>query len=141
MNTLIILFVVINTLASAVTCWYALCGLNACTRRTPRAVRLSFYAIAVGSFANMVHPPDLDIGGIGAVLMLAGIAVGFVANRRQCVCLNCPARAPSSIFWAATAPIGRSAIPSAVRPSFPEAKGDPNRSSASVAIAPNWPSS
>ncbi len=92
MNALTILLIVINTLSCAVTCWYSLCGLNACTRKTPFAVRVSFAGIAIGSFAALLHPPDLDIGGAGTVLVFAGIAVGFLANRRQCVCLNCPAR-------------------------------------------------
>lgn len=86
-------FFLINTAATTTTCWYALCGLNACTRRTPLAVRWSFAAIAVGAFAAMLHPPDVDIGGFGALFVFGGIAVGFIANRRQCVCLNCPARA------------------------------------------------
>lgn len=92
MNALTLLLVVINTLACAITCWYSLCGLNACTRKTPFAVRLSFAGIAVGSFAALLHPSEADIGGAGTVLVFAGIAVGFLANRRQCVCLNCQAR-------------------------------------------------
>lgn len=87
-----IMFVIANTVACGITCWYALCALNAATRQTPLAVRLSFAAIAVGSFAALLHPPDLDVGGLGAALVMAGIATGFVANRRKCVCLNCPAR-------------------------------------------------
>lgn len=92
MSASIILFVIINTTACAVTCWYSLCGLNACTPRTSYAVRASFAAIAIGSFATLLHPPELDVGGIGTVLVFIGIATGFLANRRQCVCLNCPAR-------------------------------------------------
>lgn len=92
MNALLIAFAIINTLACAITCWYALCGLNACTRKTPFTVRLSFAGIAIGSFAALLHPPEFDIGGAGTVLVFVGVAVGFLANRRQCVCLNCPAR-------------------------------------------------
>lgn len=87
-----IAFIAINIPACAVTCWYALCGLNACTRQTPIATRLSFAAIAVGAFAAMIRPPDLDLFDLGNLLVMVGIAVGFLANRRQCVCLNCPAR-------------------------------------------------
>ena len=87
-----ILFVAINIPACAVACWYALCGLNACTRQTPAATRLSFAAIAVGAFAAMIRPPDADLFDLGNLLVMVGIAVGFLANRRQCVCLNCPAR-------------------------------------------------
>lgn len=92
MNALTFTLAVINTVACAITCWYALCGLNACTRQTSIAVRLSFAAIAIGSFAALLNPPDPDIGGGGTLLVFTGVAVGFLANRRQCVCLNCPAR-------------------------------------------------
>lgn len=88
----LIAFAIINTGACAITCWYALCGLNACTRQTAFATRMSFAAIAVGSFAAAISPPELDMNGVSTVLVLVGIAVGFIANRRQCVCLNCPAR-------------------------------------------------
>jgi hypothetical protein len=92
MTTTLLIFTVINVAACAVTCWYALCGLNACSPQTPFATRMSFAAIAVGSFAATIHPPDLEPNGVGTVLAFVGIAVGFLANRRQCVCLNCPAR-------------------------------------------------
>jgi len=92
MNALAIVFVLVNVTVSAVTCWYALCGLNACTRSTPVAVRLSFAAIAVGAFAVGLYPPELNLTDAAHVLVLTGISVGFIANRRQCVCLNCPAR-------------------------------------------------
>lgn len=92
MSALIIAYVLINTLAAATTCWYALCGLNACTRKTPPLVRVSFAAIAIGAFAALLNPPDIDAAGGAPLLVMAGIAVGFVVNRRQCVCLNCPAR-------------------------------------------------
>jgi hypothetical protein len=92
MNAIIIAFVLLNTLAAAITCWYALCGLNACTRKTPALVRVSFAAIAVGTFGVILQPPEPDLGGAASVLILTGIAIGFIANRRQCVCLNCPAR-------------------------------------------------
>ncbi len=102
MSPIEIVFVIANAAACLVTCWYSLCGLNACTRQTPVSVRYSFAAIAIGSFAAMLHPPDLDVGGVGALLVVAGIAAGFLANRRKCVCLNCPARraGPSSGGWA-----------------------------------------
>lgn len=87
-----ILVILTNTPACAISCWYALCGLNACTRQTPVATRLSFGAIAVGAFAAALAPPDLDANGAAHMLIVCGIAVGFIANRRQCVCLNCPAR-------------------------------------------------
>jgi len=87
------IFLLANTLGAVITCWYALCGLNACTRRTPLATRLSFAAIAIGAFTALLHPPDMDAGGGGIVLVLLGVAVGFIANRKKCVCLNCPARA------------------------------------------------
>lgn len=86
------ILIAINLVSAAITCWYALCGINAATRRTPVATRISFAAIAVGSFAAGISPPDLDGHGIGNVLVMAGIAVGFIANRKKCVCLNCPAR-------------------------------------------------
>jgi len=86
------ILIAINLVAAAITCWYALCGLNAATRQTPVATRVSFAAIAVGSFAAGISPPDLDGNGIGNVLVMVGIAVGFIANRKKCVCLNCPAR-------------------------------------------------
>lgn len=92
MNGLMIAFIVANTAACAVTCWYALCGLNACTTKTPFSVRMSFAGISTGAFAAMLHPPEPDLGGMGAVLVFLGVAVGFLANRRQCVCLNCPSR-------------------------------------------------
>ncbi len=92
MSELDILFLAINTAACGITCWYSLCGLNACTRKTPVVVRYSFACIAVGSFAALLHPPDLDIGGIGEVCVVVGLAGGFLANRRRCVCLNCPTR-------------------------------------------------
>ncbi len=87
------LFVLLNTAGCAVSVWYALCALNAATRQTALAVRVSFAAIAVGAFAALLHPPELDIGGIGEVLIVCGIAAGFLANRKSCICLNCPARA------------------------------------------------
>lgn len=92
MSALLIAFALLNTAASGITCWYALCGLNACTRATPVTVRLSFAAIAVGAFATILHPPELTLAEGTHTLMMIGIAVGFLANRRQCVCLNCPAR-------------------------------------------------
>ncbi len=87
-----IAFIAINIPACAIVCWYALCGLNACTRQTPLATRLSFAAIAVGAFAAVIRPPEPDLTDLGNLLVMVGIAVGFLANRRQCVCLNCPAR-------------------------------------------------
>jgi len=93
MDLLEMLFYAANTAGAALACWYAICGLNACTRRTPLATRLSFAAIAIGGFATMLHPPDFDGGGLGSVLVTCGLAIGFVANRKKCVCLNCPARA------------------------------------------------
>ena len=87
-----VVFVAINVPACAIVCWYALCGLNACTRQTPAATRLSFAAIAVGAFAAVIRPPEPDLTDLGNLLVMVGIAVGFLANRRQCVCLNCPAR-------------------------------------------------
>lgn len=93
MTSLVIAIAFLNTAAAAITCWYALCGLNACTRSTPGTVRLSFAAIAVGAFATMLHPPELTLAEGTHTLVMIGIAVGFLANRRQCVCLNCPARA------------------------------------------------
>ena len=77
MNALLIAFAIINTLACAITCWYALCGLNACTRKTPFTVRLSFAGIAIGSFAALLHPPEFDIGGAGTVLVFVGVAAAF----------------------------------------------------------------
>jgi hypothetical protein len=88
-----IIFYTANTSGALLTCWYAICGLNACTRKTPLATRLSFAAIAIGAFAVLLHPPDMDGGGVGAVMLWCGVALGFVANRKKCVCLNCPARA------------------------------------------------
>ncbi len=87
------LFAVLHTLACAVAVWYAACALNAATRATPVIVRASFAAIAIGAWAALLHPPDLDVGGLGQLLIVAGLAVGFLANRKSCICLNCPARA------------------------------------------------
>ena len=92
MTTATVIFLICHTIAAAVTCWYALCGLNAGTKQTPIATKVSFAGIAIGSFAAAIHPPEMDIGGMGSALIVAGIAVGFLSNRRKCVCLNCPAR-------------------------------------------------
>lgn len=88
-----IIFYTANSIGALLSCWYALCGINACTRRTPLATRLSFAAIAVGGFSALLHPPEMDAGGLGSVLVVCGLALGFIANRKKCVCLNCPARA------------------------------------------------
>jgi hypothetical protein len=93
MSLMDLIFYLANLAGSFLACWYALCGLNACTRRTPFATRLSFAAIAIGGFAQALHPPEIDAGGVASVLVVCGLAVGFVANRKKCVCLNCPARA------------------------------------------------
>jgi hypothetical protein len=86
------LFIIINTVACGISCWYALCGINACTRKTSLATRISFYLVAVGSFAAALSAPEIDAGSIGTTTAFAGVAIGFIANRRKCVCLNCPAR-------------------------------------------------
>lgn len=89
MTTGTVLLFFIHFGAAAVTCWYALCALNNCTRATPLATRLGFCGIAIGSFAALLQAPDMDMGGLGAALVFAGLAVGFVADRRRCGCLNC----------------------------------------------------
>ena len=96
-------FILAHTAGCALACWYALTGLNACTRKTALAARLSFAAIAIGAFAALLSPPDLDAAGLSATLIAAGVGMGFVANRRTCVCLNCPmrpgARKPAPMEW------------------------------------------
>lgn len=102
-----------HTIGAALACWYSLTGLNACTRKTALAARLSFAFIAIGAFAVMLHPPTMDIPGIGSTLIVGGIGVGFLSNRRKCVCLNCPMRPgprkPAPIEWSELQPERRTA--------------------------------
>ena len=91
MKWLELLLLALNAASCAVVLWYALCALNAADpKRTPLAARIGFAAIACGAFAQLLHPPDIDIGGAGALAIAAGLAAGFLANRKRCLCLNCP---------------------------------------------------
>ena len=92
MNTLLIAFYLVSFFGCLVSGWYAICGLNACTPQTPLVTRISFAAITVGAFAVVLNPPDLDLNGFGTTATFVGLAIGFLANRKTCVCLNCPAR-------------------------------------------------
>ena len=58
--------IAVNTVGCSLACWYGLTGINACTRKTSVSARISFAAIAIGAFAALLHPPDMDAGGIGA---------------------------------------------------------------------------
>jgi hypothetical protein len=96
-------FLALHTIGCALACWYSLTGINACTRKTALAARASFAAIAVGAFAALFNPPTMDANGIASALVALGVGVGFMANRRVCVCLNCPQRPgprrPSRMEW------------------------------------------
>jgi hypothetical protein len=108
-----ILLLIANTVACGLCCWYSLTGLNACTRKTALGARLSFAVLAIGSFAALLSPPDFDANGISTTLIASGVGIGFLANRRTCVCLNCPMRPgprkPTPITWAELDRSGRRA--------------------------------
>lgn len=120
MTLALFLFLAVHTAGCLVTCWYALTGINACTRKTALAARISFGAIAIGSFAALLNPPDMDLTGMGETFIAVGIGVGFWANRKKCVCLLCPMRPgprnPAPIHWTELQPPEARA----------EAKGDRN---------------
>lgn len=85
------MIVAINSVASVVVIWYALCALNAAHwRTTPWGILVSFILLGLGAIVAFVNPPDRNWNGLGSLLMVVALALGFFANRRRCGCLNCP---------------------------------------------------
>lgn len=85
-----VVFLTLHTVSAAITCWYALCALNASTRKTRGWIRLALALLAIGAFAAMLNPPTPAIEAMGHLLVFVGLAGSFVVERRRHGCLNCP---------------------------------------------------
>ncbi len=83
---------ILNTAACLVVIWHCLCGLNRMSRDTRCSIKWAVRIIAVGALASLLHPPDPDLGGVGQMLTLGGLAVILLFTRRRNYCEACAAR-------------------------------------------------
>ena len=81
----------LNSVASAIVIWQAMCALNRMQKQTRSSIKWAYRMIALGGFTFCLHPPDPDVGGIGQVALVFGLAAAFVFGR-NIHCFACPAR-------------------------------------------------
>lgn len=76
-------FVVIHSIAALVAIWYAISALNSSTDSTPWPLRCAFALMAIGAFALLLKPRPANIDGLGELVVLMGLALSCVADRRR----------------------------------------------------------
>lgn len=85
-------FAAINCAAGMTVIWQTLCSLNSMNRKTQSSIKWAVRLTAVGALSMMLHPPEPDLGGVGQLALLIGLASCFIFGRRRRFCLACPAR-------------------------------------------------
>ena len=76
-------FILIHAFAAIVAGWCSLCALNESTHNTPLALRSAFAMVSVGSYALLLHQHGATAQGASELVILTGVALSFVGNRRR----------------------------------------------------------
>lgn len=93
--------VVANAAACSVSTFYAICAINAMSRKTKLSLWLAFIGQGLGWFCQLLAAIDFFHGDAlgwpwflltGVLLANGGTAGIYLANRRECACAGCPAR-------------------------------------------------